>query len=90
MFAPGTQWYYSNSGYVVLGLIVAKVSGQPFHEFLQQRIFAPLHMDHTVAYQRGKNEITNRATATPRRNTWKKTDLRHARRTAASIPLWKI
>ena len=75
MFAPGTQWYYSNSGYVVLGLVVAKVSGQPFREFLQQRIFAPLHMDHTVAYQRGKNEITNRAYGhTKEGNTWKQTD----------------
>jgi CubicO group peptidase (beta-lactamase class C family) len=61
MFAPGTQWYYSNSGYVVLGLIVAKVSGKPFREFLRQRIFSPLHMDNTLAYERGKNEITNRA-----------------------------
>jgi CubicO group peptidase (beta-lactamase class C family) len=61
MFAPGTQWYYSNSGYVVLGLIVAKVSGQPFREFLRERIFVPLHMDNTVAYQRGKNEVANRA-----------------------------
>src|SRR4029077_15669867 len=50
MFPPGSQWYYSNSGYVVLGLIVAKVSSQSFPEFLRQRIFAPLKMDHTVAY----------------------------------------
>src|ERR1700722_20166336 len=50
MFPPGTQWYYSNSGYVVLGLIVAKASGQSFPEFLRQRIFAPLKMDNTVAY----------------------------------------
>jgi CubicO group peptidase (beta-lactamase class C family) len=75
MFRPGTQWYYSNSGYVVLGLIVAKVSGQTFPEFLHQRIFAPLKMDHTVAYVRGQNQITNRAYGhTKDGNTWKQTD----------------
>ena len=75
MFPPGTQWYYSNSGYVVLGLIVAKVSGQSFPEFLHQRIFAPLKMDHTVAYVKGQNEITNRAYGhTKEGNTWKQTD----------------
>ena len=41
-FAPGTQWQYSNTGYVVAGLIVEKVSGQPLLAFLQQRIFKPL------------------------------------------------
>lgn len=60
-FAPGTSWSYSNSGYVVLGLIVAKASGQSYGEFLQARIFAPLHMDHTIVYQKGKNEVSNRA-----------------------------
>lgn len=60
-FAPGTQWSYSNSGYVVLGLIVAKVSGQPFDEFLRDRIFKPLKMDHTLAFINGKNEVANRA-----------------------------
>jgi CubicO group peptidase (beta-lactamase class C family) len=60
-FAPGTSWSYSNSGYVVLGLIVAKASGQSYGDFLQARIFAPLHMDHTIVYQKGKNEVTNRA-----------------------------
>jgi CubicO group peptidase (beta-lactamase class C family) len=75
MFAPGTQWYYSNSGYVVLGLVAAKVSGQPFREFLQQRIFVPLKMEHTLAYERGKNEISNRAFGHTRAgNTWKPTD----------------
>jgi CubicO group peptidase (beta-lactamase class C family) len=75
MFPPGTQWYYSNSGYVVLGLIVAKVSGQFFPEFLHQRIFAPLKMDHTLAYVKGQNEITNRAYGhTEEGNTWKQTD----------------
>src|ERR1700688_226792 len=75
MFAPGTQWYYSNSGYVVLGLVVAKVSGQPFPEFLRQRIFAPLKMDNTEAYEKGKNEITNRAYGhTKEGDSWKQTD----------------
>jgi CubicO group peptidase (beta-lactamase class C family) len=75
MFAPGTQWHYSNSGYVVLGLVAATVSGQPFREFLQQRIFVPLKMEHTLAYERGKNEISNRAFGHTRAgNTWRHTD----------------
>ncbi len=60
-FAPGTSWSYSNSGYVVLGLIVAKVSGKSYGEFLRERIFAPLKMNHTIVYQKGKNEVSNRA-----------------------------
>lgn len=60
-FAPGTRWEYSNSGYVVLGLIVAKVSGMPYRAFLQRRIFAPLKMDHTVVYQKGINTVSERA-----------------------------
>ena len=43
-FAPGTQWQYSNTGYVVAGLIVEKVAGEPLLAFLQQRIFKPLGM----------------------------------------------
>src|SRR5256886_1780361 len=60
-FAPGTSWSYSNSGYVVLGLIVAKVSGNTYGEFLQTRIFAPLKMNHTIVFQKGENEVANRA-----------------------------
>jgi len=60
-FAPGTKWEYSNSAYVVLGLIVAKVSGNPFGEFLHDRIFAPLKMNHTLVFEKGKNEVANRA-----------------------------
>jgi len=60
-FSPGTQWSYSNSGYVVLGLVVAKVSGKPFEDFLEERIFAPLKMNHTLAYVREKNEVPERA-----------------------------
>lgn len=61
LFAQGTSWAYSNSGYVLLGLIAAKASGKPFGDFLTERIFAPLHMDHTLLYIKGKNEVTNRA-----------------------------
>jgi CubicO group peptidase (beta-lactamase class C family) len=60
-FPAGTQWSYSNSGYVVLGLIVAKVSGESFPDFLHDRIFAPLGMNHTLAYVSGSNRIPDRA-----------------------------
>jgi CubicO group peptidase (beta-lactamase class C family) len=61
LFPPGTSWAYSNSGYVVLGLVVARVSGKPFGDFLRQRIFAPLEMDGTLAYEKGRNEVRERA-----------------------------
>ncbi|MGH9612992.1 MAG: serine hydrolase domain-containing protein, partial [Bryobacteraceae bacterium] len=48
-------------GYVLLGLIVAKVSGEPFGQFLHNRIFAPLRMRNTLAYVNGKNTVPNRA-----------------------------
>ncbi|MBB3880009.1 serine hydrolase domain-containing protein [Sphingomonas pseudosanguinis] len=41
-FAPGTQWQYSNTGYVVAGMIVEKVSGQPLLDFLQAHVFRRL------------------------------------------------
>ena len=74
-FAPGTSWAYSNSGYVVLGLIVAKVSGMPYRDFLQKRIFAPADMRQSVVYQKGINEIPNRSLGHSLENgKWVQTD----------------
>lgn len=60
-FPPGEEWRYSNSGYVLLGLIIEKASGQPFDEFLHDRIFAPLGMEATILYERNKNTVQSRA-----------------------------
>jgi CubicO group peptidase (beta-lactamase class C family) len=60
-FAPGTSWAYSNSGYVVLGSIITKISGMPYRDFLQKRIFTPAGMNHSIVYQKGINEVTDRA-----------------------------
>ncbi len=46
-FEPGSKWQYSNTNYVIAGLIVEKVSGMPLLDFLQKRVFTPLKM--TVA-----------------------------------------
>jgi len=47
-FKPGEDWQYSNTGYVIAGRIVEKVSGQPLFAFLKAHVFAPLHMDGAV------------------------------------------
>lgn len=44
-FDPGTKWQYSNTNFVIAGLIVERASGMPFLDFLRQRIFKPLHME---------------------------------------------
>ena len=43
-FEPGTQWQYSNTNYVIAGLIIEKVSGQKLFDFLGEHIFRPLGM----------------------------------------------
>ncbi len=74
-FAPGTKWEYSNSGYAVLAMIVEKVSGKPFGEFLHERIFVPLKMKKTLAYEKGKNEVPHRAYGHAKeKDAWRQTD----------------
>src|SRR5215471_11354715 len=43
-FAPGTQWQYSNTNYVIAGVIVEKASGVPLFQFLREKVFGPLEM----------------------------------------------
>lgn len=59
-FAPGSQWLYSNTNYLLLGMILQKVSGKPFDEFLAERVFRPLGMQATRRNSRG-DVIPNRA-----------------------------
>jgi D-alanyl-D-alanine carboxypeptidase len=59
-FAPGRRWLYNNSGYVLLGAIIEKVSGQGYAEFLQEHIFTPLGMDNT-RYDSASRIIPKRA-----------------------------
>jgi CubicO group peptidase (beta-lactamase class C family) len=44
-FEPGTDWQYSNTNYVLLGLIVQKVSGEPLYQFIRERVLTPLHLE---------------------------------------------
>jgi CubicO group peptidase (beta-lactamase class C family) len=58
---PGTRFSYNNTGYVLLGLIVEKVSGIPFDKFIQDRIFKPLQMNDSRVYSLVNNcEVPNR------------------------------
>jgi CubicO group peptidase (beta-lactamase class C family) len=74
-FSPGTKWEYSNSGYAVLAMVVEKISGKPFGDFLQERIFKPLGMTNTLAHEKDKNEPPNRAYGhTKTSDGWRGTD----------------
>jgi CubicO group peptidase (beta-lactamase class C family) len=74
-FAPGSKWEYSNSGYAALAMIIEKVSGKSYGQFLQERIFVPLKMNNTLAYEKGKNEVPHRAYGhTETAGTWHETD----------------
>ena len=50
-FEPGSAYRYSNTAYVLLGLVIERASGQTLPAFLKQRIFTPLGMDNTLLYE---------------------------------------
>jgi CubicO group peptidase (beta-lactamase class C family) len=50
-FEPGTRFLYSNGGYVTLGAIIEKVSGQSYYDYARENIFKPVGMDNTDYYQ---------------------------------------
>jgi CubicO group peptidase (beta-lactamase class C family) len=60
-FAPGEEWSYSNSGYVLLTDLVARASGMSFPEFARRRLFGPLGMKATESPTDLRGVIKNRA-----------------------------
>jgi CubicO group peptidase (beta-lactamase class C family) len=81
-FETGTKWKYSNTGYVLLGFLIHKVTGEFYGDFLQERIFRPLGMSATriiseadivpnrsSGYELVKGEIKNQFWVSPTLNT---------------------
>lgn len=81
-FAPGEKWQYSNLGFVTLGIIIHKVSGKFYGDFLQERVFKPLGMttarvinetdivrDRAAGYRLVKGEVKNQDWVSPSLNT---------------------
>lgn len=75
LFAPGTSWSYSNTGYILLGLVVEKATRQPLADELRRRVFEPLELRRTslpsaptlaAPYARGYLPPGNGLVATPR------------------------
>jgi CubicO group peptidase (beta-lactamase class C family) len=59
-FAPGEKFQYSNAGYMLLGAIIEKLSGQDYYSYVQEHIYKPAGMNDTGFYEPGK-EIRNLA-----------------------------
>ena len=60
-FEPGTGYRYSNGGYALLALVVERAAGTRFAEFLRTRVFEPLGMRATVAFEAGLSTVPDRA-----------------------------
>jgi D-alanyl-D-alanine carboxypeptidase len=59
-FKPGAQWSYDNSGYILVGAIIEKVTGNPWYQAVNERIAGPLHLT-TLRYGVEEPSITNMA-----------------------------
>src|SRR5580765_2429446 len=74
-FTPGARFRYSDTGYSLLGLIVGRAARTDFASFLRRRIFLPLGMHGTVAYEPGASTIPERAFGyTSGDGRWTRTD----------------
>ena len=74
-FPPGTQYRYSNTGYAFLALIVERVSGQRFADFLRTHIFEPAGMKNSVAFEEAISTVSHRAYGyTHEDGSWRRTD----------------
>ncbi len=60
-FTPGSEYRYSNTAYAMLAMLIEDKTGQTFPAFLQENIFSPLGMQHTVAFQKDVSTVSNRA-----------------------------
>jgi D-alanyl-D-alanine carboxypeptidase len=67
-FEPGTRWEYNNSGYVLLGLIVERLSGMSYAEFVHARLLDPLDMRDTHVYNRPNAVVRGRVQGYSRDN----------------------
>jgi CubicO group peptidase (beta-lactamase class C family) len=74
-FPPGAEYRYSNSGYALLALIVGRASDKDFASFLRERIFQPLGMQNTVAFEAGVSVVAHRAFGySASQRSWTRTD----------------
>lgn len=60
LLEPGQKWHYSNAGFIVLGAIIEKVSGQNYFDYVREYIFKPAGMTDTDSYETDR-DIANRA-----------------------------
>jgi CubicO group peptidase (beta-lactamase class C family) len=70
-FEPGKRHFYSNTGYAMLALLVERVSGKPFYQFLNENIFAPLKMKNTFAWNRAACDTNENIAIGYSRSGWK-------------------
>ena len=80
-FKPGEKWNYNNTGFFLLGMLIEKVSGKSYGEFLKERIFQPLGMTSTRVNS-FQEIIKNRATG----YTWAGTELHTAEYVSPTQP----
>lgn len=66
-FEPGTQWAYSNYGFLLLGVVVEKVSGMSYYEYVRTHIFLPAGMRDTDSLPESEN-VPNRSVGYLRKN----------------------